>query len=446
MTYFEANFDGLIGPSHNYSGLSLGNLASARNAKDTANPREAALQGLDKMEALMKLGLRQGFFLPQQRPCIRLLHQLGFRGTPQAMLEQVAKQQPELLSLVYSASPMWAANAATVTPSPDSDDGRVHFTPANLITTPHRAIEACETEKLLRTVFNSEAHFKVHAPLPMHPYFGDEGAANHNRLCREYGATGEHIFVYGKHPLRPQDTALPALPARQSALAGESVARQHGISASRCLHIQQHPAAIDAGAFHNDVVAVCNERVFLFHEHAFTADGLAALKQQLPEHEGYQLVMVPASALSLEEAVQSYLFNSQLVSLPGTETMCLVAPEESRESEAVSNVIDEIIQADNAVGSVVFKNLRQSMKNGGGPACLRLRVVLSEEEWQAIDPRFGLTDTTVARLRAWVNRYYRDRLAPADLLDPEFVDEQFEALDALTSLLSLGSYYDFQQG
>ncbi len=44
----EINFDGIVGPSHNYAGLSLGNLASARNAGAVSRPRDAALQGLAK--------------------------------------------------------------------------------------------------------------------------------------------------------------------------------------------------------------------------------------------------------------------------------------------------------------------------------------------------------------------------------------------------------------
>ncbi|MGA8031441.1 MAG: N-succinylarginine dihydrolase, partial [Casimicrobiaceae bacterium] len=43
------NFDGIPGPTHNYSGLAQGNLAAERNAQQVSNPREAALQGLEKM-------------------------------------------------------------------------------------------------------------------------------------------------------------------------------------------------------------------------------------------------------------------------------------------------------------------------------------------------------------------------------------------------------------
>ena len=77
----EINFDGLIGPTHNYAALSFGNLASASNAGAVARPRDAALQGLAKMRFAMDLGLIQGFFLPLERPNTRWLRELGFAGS-----------------------------------------------------------------------------------------------------------------------------------------------------------------------------------------------------------------------------------------------------------------------------------------------------------------------------------------------------------------------------
>ena len=68
MALREINFDGIIGPSHNYAGLSLGNLASTRNAGQVSQPRAAALQGIDKMRANLALGLAQGIFVPHPRP------------------------------------------------------------------------------------------------------------------------------------------------------------------------------------------------------------------------------------------------------------------------------------------------------------------------------------------------------------------------------------------
>src|SRR5437763_6652219 len=167
MPLSEINFDGLVGPSHNYAGLSLGNLASARNAGAVSQPRAAALQGLDKMRANHRLGLAQGIFLPHPRPDRRWLAELG---------TSIEAADPVLAANAMSASAMWAANAATVSPSPDAADGRCHLTVANLRTMPHRSHEWPATLAQLRLAFASRA-FAVHAPVP--PAFGDEGAANH---------------------------------------------------------------------------------------------------------------------------------------------------------------------------------------------------------------------------------------------------------------------------
>src|SRR5687767_14811340 len=155
---FEVNFDGLVGLTHNYSGLSFGNVASASSMSDVSNPREAALQGLEKMEFMMALGLKQGVLPPHQRPDLTLLRRAGFHGTDKAVLEKLVKARGdpsarELLSAASSASAMWTANAAMVAPSSDTADRRVHFTPANLISKIHRSIEAETTTRILRRIF-----------------------------------------------------------------------------------------------------------------------------------------------------------------------------------------------------------------------------------------------------------------------------------------------------
>lgn len=442
MASREVNFDGLIGPTHNYSGLSHGNLASQKNARQIANPRQAALQGLEKMALLMRRGYTQGFFLPQQRPQLSLLRRLGFTGDDSQLIDAAGRQDPRLLSLVYSASSMWAANAATVTPSADSADGRIHFTPANLLTTPHRTLESSDTEKMLQLVFSDNHFFKVHSPLPALPVVGDEGAANHNRFCSSHGDKGMHVFVYGRdfnstHGLK--------YPARQTLAASQAVARQHRIAEDHCLFLKQSEEAINAGAFHNDVVAVANESVLLYHQQAFAespdalADRLASLG--IP----FIPVCVESSLVSLEAAVQSYLFNSQLLTHPKSGEMELLSPTECEHNRQVRTAIDAIIADDhNPIRSVTFMDLRQSMRNGGGPACLRLRVVMTAEELAACDPRFLLNEEKLELLTQWVNRHYRTELSAQDLLDPQFVNECYTTLDELTNLLRLPPCYDFQ--
>lgn len=360
----EINFDGIIGPSHNYAGLSHGNLAATRNAGATAFPRRAALEGVAKMRANLALGLTQGILLPHDRPNTRWLA---------ALSTEYPTTDPVLQAQALSASAMWAANAATVSPAPDTSDGRCHLTVANLVTMPHRSHEAAETVRQLRLAFANPA-FAVHDAIPAP--FGDEGAANHMRLCERHDAPGIELFVYG--------VSGGGFPARQRLEASAAVARGHALDPARTLFIEQAPEAIAAGAFHNDVVAVANERVLFAHELAF-ADRLgtyAAIRERAPWAE---IVEVPADAVSLADAIASYLFNAQLVTLPDA-TMALIVPQEARENEAVWRWLQTMLAGNGPIRRVEVVDVRQSMANGGGPACLRLRVVADPA---TVDPRFS---------------------------------------------------------
>lgn len=441
----EVNFDGLVGPTHNYAGLAAGNLASQRHEGLTANPRQGALQGLAKMKALMEAGYAQGVLPPQQRPDIGALRALGFAGTDGEVLARVAVEAPQLLRAVCSASSMWTANAATVTPSVDAPDHRVHFTPANLQSSFHRFLEPETTGRVLQAIFRDERHFAHHPSLPATPAFADEGAANHTRLCAEHDEPGVHLFVYGRKAFG--DGREPSrYPARQTLEASQAVARQHGLVDAQCVFAQQHPEAIDAGVFHNDVIAVGNGPVLLYHERAFLDEEgtLEALRARMATP--LIPVRVPVEAMSLEDAVGSYLFNSQLLTSPDG-SMTLVVPGECQENEAVWRVIQDLILAGyNPISEVIVKDVKQSMQNGGGPACLRLRVALSQAERDALDGRVLLTPALYEDLTAWVEHHYRDRLAPQDLADPELARESLTALDELTGLLDIGSVYPFQLG
>jgi hypothetical protein len=292
----EANFDGLVGPTHNYSGIAPGNLASAANRMQASNPRAAALQGLDKMRALADLGYAQGVLPPQERPDVSALRQLGFSGGDADVIRQAAGDAPHLLSASSSAAAMWVANAATVSPAADTADRRVHFTPANLASSFHRALEAPATSHALRTIFADSQYFTHHPALPAAPQFGDEGAANHTRLCGKYGAAGVELFVYGRDPFNPSAPGPVRYPARQTRAASEAIARLHGLRPERCVFAQQNPDAIDAGVFHNDVIAVGNRDLLFAHEHAFadTDATLAAVRQALLPVE-LNAIIVPES-------------------------------------------------------------------------------------------------------------------------------------------------------
>ncbi len=443
MSARAVNFDGLIGPTHNYAGLAPGNLASQHNRHQLADPRAAALQGLAKMRRLLELGFVQGVLPPLARPDLATLRRLGFTGSDAAVLAAAAAQAPELLAACASASSMWVANAATVCPSADSADGRVHFTPANLCSMLHRSLEAPATAALLQQLFADPRHFVHHAPLPAHPALGDEGAANHVRLSVRPAAPGVQLFVYGR------DAGTPAthLPARQSLAASRAVARLHGLDEAAVVFARQHPAAIDAGVFHNDVIAVGHGELLLHHEDAFL-DGervLAELAGRLARRGGrLQAIGVPRSRVSLRAAVDSYLFNSQLLARDDGSLLLLV-PQECREQAAVWAFLDELLAADNPIRALEVVDLRQSMRNGGGPACLRLCIELTDAERAALHPGALLDAGRCAQLEDWVRRHYRDRLSPADLADPQLLVETRTALDELTQILKLGAIYPFQQ-
>lgn len=445
MTTIEANFDGLVGPTHNYGGLSEGNLASARSEGLTSSPRQAVLEGIAKMKSLADIGLLQGVMPPHERPFLPLLNTLGFSGSDSALIEQVAREAPHLLRRASSASAMWAANAGTVSPSADSADGRVHFTPANLLTTGHRAIEAPQTRRALARIFADSAHFSVHEPLPYQSDFADEGAANHVRLCESHGAPGVELLVWGRDAATAYEGRFPARQTRQSC---ETIARRHRLDPTRTVLLQQSRTAIEAGAFHNDVVCVGTLTCLFYHEQAFEdrSGMIAAVRRAAEGLFEPDFVEVPASEVSLADAITSYLFNSQLLQIPGEDRLVLLAPEETRENPATLAYCERLVSGNGPIGAVRFASVRQSMRNGGGPACLRLRVVLTEVERASLSANTIMTPDLFEALNAWGARHYREALAPADLADPQLLVESRQALDALTGLLDLGpDFYPFQR-
>lgn len=438
------NFDGLVGPTHNYSGLSVGNLASQRSAHATSDPKSAAQQGLRKMQLLLDLGVPQGVLPPQERPAVEVLRRLGFTGRDEYVLRSAQRHDPALLAACCSASSMWAANAATVCPSVDSADGKVHFTPANLTSNFHRSIEPPTTARVLKAVFRDEDRFVHHRPLPAAEPFGDEGAANHTRLCKDYGDLGAHLFVYGKRALDGDSASPRRYPARQTWEASRAVARLHQLDAARVVFAQQSPSAIDAGVFHSDVISVGNRHVLFFHEHAFAQQSEVKTELEGKAEAGLLFIEVAADDITLEESVATYLFNSQLITLPAGD-MALIVPQECRDNDPVWTYLEELPSEHSIIDRVEVVDLRQSMRNGGGPACLRLRVVLTDDEMQSINRAALLDDELLQNLSSWIERHYRDRLTEADLADPMLLRESRIALDELTQLLDLGSIYSFQR-
>lgn len=408
----EVNFDGLVGPSHNYAGLSLGNIASASHGGDVSYPRAAALQGIAKMRGNLARFGHQGFLLPLLRPNNALIDQLA--------VDESALRQ--LLAAAWSASSMWTANAATVSPAPDTADGKCHLTPANLVTMLHRAQEWPDTKRMLDIAFGNSDHFTVHDAVP--PSFGDEGAANHMRFCEGHGSPGVEAFVYG----RPGGK----FPARQHEQASRAVARLHGLDPVKCVFIEQNPAAIEAGAFHNDVVAVANDRVLFTHSDAF-ADQQGAYNAIRAAFPALEVVEVHSSKVSLEEAIRTYLFNAQLVTQPDGG-MALIVPEECRESASVWTYCEALMDSNGPIREVVPVDVRQSMANGGGPACLRLRVVCDPV---TVDPRFMLSDAKAELLEQVVAQNWPEQIDPADLGGESLAKTVIDARAALLTALEL---------
>ncbi|MEL7197644.1 MAG: N-succinylarginine dihydrolase [Pseudomonadota bacterium] len=408
----EINFDGIVGPSHNYAGLSLGNIASASHKGDPSYPRAAALQGIEKMRGnLERLGV-QGFLLPLPRPNVLLEEVLSPDGT----------EAPALRAAPWSASSMWTANAATVSPAPDTADGKCHLSPANLVTMLHRAQEWPDTKRQLYIAFSDTDHFTVHGPVP--PTFGDEGAANHGRFCEGHDSAGVELFVFGKTGGK--------FPARQHEQASRIVARKHGLDPDKCVFVEQNPAAIEAGAFHNDVVSVVNERVLFTHAEAF-ADQAGAYKAIRAKFPALEVVEVSSASVSLKEAIRTYLFNAQLLTLPDG-TMALIVPEECRESPSVWAYCEAMMASNGPIREVIPVDVRQSMANGGGPACLRLRVVCDPA---TVDPRFLLDDAKADMLSKVISQTWPEQIDPADLGSETLAQSVIAARSALLDTLNL---------
>jgi succinylarginine dihydrolase len=434
----EINFDGLIGPTHNYAGLSQGNLASQKHLNQTSNPQAAALQGLDKMRIIMDQGIQQGFFLPHERPNIETLRGLGFGGTDEEVISRAAKQAPALLKNIYSASSMWAANAATFSPSIDSYDQIIHITPANLNSMFHRSIEPKFTQTQLQLMFGSIA--QVHDPINHISGYGDEGAANHLRVSAQHLKPGFQIFVYGSSAFEAHQGVI----ARQAEEISQAVSNQHQLDPDRVLFLRQSDLAINSGSFHNDIVSLANEEIFIFHQEAF-ADRvqLERVLHHLKDHvKGFQALEILSADISLDDLVSSYLLNSQLITVEKNEMMMLL-PEEVQNHSNCMRWLDEV-KSSSPIKHFEFVDIRQSMMNGGGPACLRFKTVVNEEEFSQVNDKFLLNSKKLMDLRSLISKHYRDQLNPEDLLDIKFIDESYIFLDELTQLLELGSIYHFQ--
>lgn len=444
----EVNFDGLPGPTHNYAGLSYGNEASTNNESQTSNPQKAVLQSLAKAKFMHDLGLKQGILPPHERPHIPTLKAIGFQGTRKAILEEAKRKAPWIFKYIMSSAPMWAANAATITPSIDTASKRLQVTAANLNSKFHRSIESDTTSLILKRIFANPVFFEHHTPLFNHPLFGDEGAANHIRFCKAYHLPGVHLFFYGEDKENPNEGKPTKYPARQTRQASQAICEQHKIFSKQTVIAKQSYFAIDRGVFHNDVISMGNQNLYIAHEYAFESPEktIPELKEKVKTYcdTDLNIIQVSNNEVPIKDAVQSFLFNSQIVTLPDG-SMRLIAPSDCLEVKSAESFLKDLAaRSDNPITEIHYMDLKQSMKNGGGPACLRLQAILNDNELKETLPSIWLNETLYTTLVAWAKKHYRDQLNPQDLWDPNLWDESERALDELTQILKLGSIYSFQ--
>ncbi len=436
----EVIFIGLPGCTHHYGGLSSDNVASAANRGSISSPKEAALQVLGLMRLLLSLGIRVGVLPPQLRPHMPLLR-LHFEGEDEEVIRQASHAAQALLEKASSASAMWVANAATISPACDTGDGKLHITAANLFTNLHRRIEADDTYHVLDAIFKHVPDCAVHAPLSAAAGLHDEGAANHMRLAPTHDAKGLHVFVFGAN-----GSTRDPKSARQSLSASKAVAAQHKLPAENVLFIRQSADVINEGVFHNDVIAVSNASVLLVHERAFDR-GHTSL-QDIDEayartHPGHELIVlvVGDDELSVDEAVHTYFFNSQIVSLPNGR-MALIAPVEAQDLyDGKAAALMERIREDagNPIDEVHYIDLRQSMRNGGGPACLRLRVAMTQAQQAALAEhvRVLVDEALLEELEDAIFECYPESLTAEDLGNPAVYHASHKALEALGAIMKI---------
>ena len=250
------------------------------------------------------------------------------------------------------------------------------------------------------------------------------------------------MFAYGREALAaaggPATMGPKRFPARQSREASEAVARLHGLMPARVVFAAQNPAAIDAGVFHNDVIAVGNEGTLFCHEAAFR-DRIAVLRDLRRKYralsgDGLRIIEVTAREVPLATAVATYLFNSQLLTLP-SGAMRLLAAVECEEEPRTRKYLTALAESE-GIGTE-FADLRQSMRNGGGPACLRLRAVFTPEEWADVPAKVKFNEGLYVRLKEWIEKHYRDRMLPSDLADPDLIEESRNATRGLYDILGL---------
>lgn len=398
----ELQIETLPSPLFAYGGLARGDLASMKHAHHPSAPKLALFQHLEKCQRLHELGISVALFPPHPRPLFSVLKKIGFEKAEQTPLRWLAA--------CSSSSFHWTANSASVTPSKESLDGKLHISIANLSNRFHRSLEPNHTKELLDLLFQNVKNTVIHSPLPAGLLFGDEGSANQMRI-----EGGHTLFIYNEQPSH--------FPGRQTLEASEAIARRHQIPSEKTHFLRQNPLATDSGVFHNDLIAMASGPLLISHSAAFL--------DPLPSLPNLQHIQLTEIDFPLKHLVTSYLLNSQLVRRKD-QTLVWVAPALCEHHTPSRTLLGKL-----PIDTLLFVDLSESLKGGGGAACQRLSCPLTEEEFKGLNHEFLYTETLHQELVEWGRRFYPEKLQIEKLRDQTVIQNAYEALEALSEYLPI---------
>ena len=364
--------DTIPGPTNHFGGHAVGNIASMNSKNNILNPQKAALEWLEKVKKVAMIGGNQFVLPPQRRP---LTH-----------------KKKTLTQSDISSSFIWMANAGLFIPRIDTQLENNQFIPANMKQSEHRNIEHPFHQYWLKKILKySKCNF--HKILDIN----DEGSANSIRLWHKKNQCGVNIFVYGKPNAR--------YPIRQSKSSCEKI-----INITKPRHyilLEQTKEAIDAGVFHNDVIAFGFKNTIICHEKAFSnqKQELKKLKKIFTNslNAPLNIVEIANNSLSLNAAVKTYLFNSQVIEI--NNKFELICPIEVKENPNSYKITEKWV-TNGLFNKVHFVNIKSSLKNGGGPACLRLCLYLNDNEVKKIPTKFKLDKTKYKKISKIILEHY----------------------------------------
>ena len=414
MTPHYCCIDTIIGPTYHYGGLALGNTHSLDHKHVVANPKKAALQGLSKMKLLRDHGISQ-YVLPAYVRDYKGLVQGYYnnQGDFEDNLKRLYDENLDIFSSFFSASSAWLANAWTMTPSIDSSDGRYHVSPASLNACFHRQLDVKQTIAILTNRLCSKTYITCHHPSP----FFDEGAANMIRLSA--GGKGLYLFVSGS-----SDTKR--FKSRHDKRSWQRLVSQHQLDPDYVIYLTQHPDAIDAGVFHNDVISFGVDDLLVVHENAFVdqPNYCDTILERYFSCFGTDLtlIQIPDSILPLKDAVNSYFFNSQLVRKDDNRYLLLV-PSRCKGLPVMDYFVSIVAKKWESQLEIMVCDVEESIKNGGGPACLRNSMDVYDDPKLIFDDRYLFTLEKYDDFVRLVNQYYPSSLELNDFLSVSFLND-----------------------